>query len=161
MHWIIIFFDHFFQYIPSRITIGPKPKIPPKSYVEKLVKLTDHTYAYNSLTNFENEERAVTGNGNAESCALKKIVRWQQANWSESISDEFLAIWNHSADGWGFFSQDGRPFWQGFDNFLQRPLTTNKPLDGNGNNKNVTKIPIGKADGSLTIPVQSRPHSYI
>ena len=31
---------------------------------EKYVKLTDHTYACNSLTNFKYEVHAVTGNGN-------------------------------------------------------------------------------------------------
>ena len=34
-------------------TVGPNSKIPPK--VKKLVKLTDHTYNCNSLTNFEYE----------------------------------------------------------------------------------------------------------
>jgi hypothetical protein len=31
---------------------------------EKFVKLTGHTYAYNSLTNFQYEVHAMTGNGN-------------------------------------------------------------------------------------------------
>ena len=45
--------------------------------------------------------------------------------------------------------------------FFKKALDKKQPWNGNGNNKNVTRIPIGKADGSLTIPVQSRPHSYI
>jgi len=44
--------------------------------------------------------------------------------------------------------------------FLQRPWTK-QPWNENGNNENLTRIPIRKADGSLTIPVQSRPNSYI
>ena len=43
-------------------TVGPNVKIPPKSRFEKFVKMTDHTYACNSLTNFE--EETMTGNGN-------------------------------------------------------------------------------------------------
>ena len=31
--------------------------------VKKIVKLTDHSYAYNSLTNFEYEVNVMTGNG--------------------------------------------------------------------------------------------------
>ena len=40
------------------------------------MKLTDHTYACNSLTNFEYEAHAITGNGNqnAESC-FERLVK--------------------------------------------------------------------------------------
>jgi len=34
-----------------------------KKLIKKSVKLTHHTYACNSLTNFEYEAQAVTGNG--------------------------------------------------------------------------------------------------
>ena len=35
-----------------------------KNRIQKFVKLTGHTYAYNSLTNFQYEVHAMTGNGN-------------------------------------------------------------------------------------------------
>ena len=30
--------------------------------------MADKTYAYNSLTNFDNKKQATTGNGNAKNC---------------------------------------------------------------------------------------------
>ena len=36
----------------GRVTVGPNVKNPPKNRFQKIVKLTDHTYACNSLTNF-------------------------------------------------------------------------------------------------------------
>ena len=45
-----------------RATVGPNVKNPPKIDLEKIVKLTGHNY--DSLTNFEYEEHAMTGNEN-------------------------------------------------------------------------------------------------
>ena len=44
-------------------TIGLNVKNPPKIKVEKIVKLTDHANACNSLTKFEYEVRELTRNG--------------------------------------------------------------------------------------------------
>ena len=44
--------------------VGPNNKILPKIQSEKFVKLTDSTYARDSLTKFECEVHALTGNGN-------------------------------------------------------------------------------------------------
>ena len=41
--------------------VGPNDKNPPKTWFKKFVKLMDHTYAFNSLTNFEYEANAMTG----------------------------------------------------------------------------------------------------
>ena len=59
---------------------GPMAK-PAKNKIEKFVKLTDHSYACNSLTNFEYEAHTITGNGNqsAESC-LEKLVKSHLVN---------------------------------------------------------------------------------
>ena len=53
----------------------------------KFVKLTDHTYARNSLTNFEDEGRAITGNGNAKSWFWKKM-KSQQTSLNNSDHKE-------------------------------------------------------------------------
>ena len=34
-------------------TVGPNSKKPAKNYIEKFVKLTDHTCAWNNLANFD------------------------------------------------------------------------------------------------------------
>ena len=47
----------------QRRTAGPNIKNPPKTWLKKFVKLTDHTCACNDLTNFECEANAITGNG--------------------------------------------------------------------------------------------------
>ena len=47
----------------SRRTVGPNIKNPPKIQSKKIVKLTDHTYACNSLTNFYYEAYVIIGNG--------------------------------------------------------------------------------------------------
>ena len=52
----------------------------------KLVKLTGHTYARNSLTNFEIEGRAITGNGNAKSWFWK--MKSQQTSLNNSDHKE-------------------------------------------------------------------------
>ena len=44
-----------------------------ESKVEKFVKLTDHTYAYNNLTNFEYKVHAMTGNGNVLTFAIAPV----------------------------------------------------------------------------------------
>ena len=44
--------------------VGPNDKKLAKNLVQKFVKLMDHTYAFNSLTNFEYEANAMTGNKN-------------------------------------------------------------------------------------------------
>ena len=44
--------------------------------LKKIVKLTDHTSACNSLTNFEYEPHAMTGNGN--------YVNLQKLGWKNS-----------------------------------------------------------------------------
>ena len=50
---------------------------PAKNLIEKSAKLTHHTYACSSLTNFEYEEYAITGNGrcNQSKFAWKKFVK--------------------------------------------------------------------------------------
>ena len=53
----------------------------------KFVKLSDHTYARNSLTNFEDEGRAITGNGNAKSWFWKKM-KSQQTSLNNSDNKE-------------------------------------------------------------------------
>ena len=58
------------------------------------MKLTDSTYACNSLTNFEYEAYQLTGNGNAESFPFLKI---REINGSESIyladfSQDYLCV---------------------------------------------------------------------
>ena len=58
----------------------------------KLVKLTDPRYAYNSLTNFESKRRAITENGKAENCFLKKRS-WNHNKRTEVIS--FLVGFRH------------------------------------------------------------------
>ena len=46
-------------------TVGPNVKFPPKNLdLKKIVKMTDHIYACNSLTSFEEEGYTMTGNGN-------------------------------------------------------------------------------------------------
>ena len=50
---------------------------PAKNKIKKFVKLIDHTYAWNNLTNFEYVVQAITGNGsylNLQSFAGKKLV---------------------------------------------------------------------------------------
>ena len=47
--------------------------------IEKLVKLIGCTYACNSLTDFEDEELAITGNGNNVN-QLTKFVKTHQMN---------------------------------------------------------------------------------
>ena len=59
-----------------RVTVGPNVKNPPKMRLRKFVKLTGYTYACNSLTNFESEVHAMTGNGNQVN--LLKLA-WQNS----------------------------------------------------------------------------------
>ena len=48
----------------KRTTFELKSKIPPKTKFKKLVKLTGHTYACHSLTDFAFQAPAMNGNGN-------------------------------------------------------------------------------------------------
>ena len=53
-----------------RRTVWPNGEKPAKNYFfKKLGKLTHHSYASNSLTNFNYKEFAMTGNGNYENLA--------------------------------------------------------------------------------------------
>jgi hypothetical protein len=52
---------------PPPAQLGQISKSRQKLYAKEFVKLTDHTYAYNSL-NFDNIKQATTGNGNDKSC---------------------------------------------------------------------------------------------
>ena len=59
----------------ARRTVGPNSKNPPEIEVKKKsVKLTDHTYAYYSLTIFGREAYPFTGNGNSEIC-FEKLMK--------------------------------------------------------------------------------------
>lgn len=51
------------------------------------MKLIDHTYSCNSLTNFENEAHTMIGNGSDQTCC-EKIVKSRQVNL-------FLAGFSH------------------------------------------------------------------
>ena len=44
--------------------VGLNSKNPPKMRYKKFVKLTGYTYAFNSLTHLEYEDRGMNGNGN-------------------------------------------------------------------------------------------------
>ena len=78
-----------------RRTVGPRSKIPPK--IQKLVKLTGHTNASNSLTSFQYEVHTLVGNGN--------IVNLLNFAWKNSWNHIKLTyyfwrsyvIWNHCA----------------------------------------------------------------
>ena len=61
-----------------RRSLPPRAKLqePVKNKITNFVKLTGHTYAWNSLTNFENEARAMTGN--------KNNVNWLNFAWKNS-----------------------------------------------------------------------------
>ena len=48
------------------LTVGPTSKIPPKIKPKKIVKMTGHTNAYNSLINFQYVTHTLTENGNYE-----------------------------------------------------------------------------------------------
>jgi hypothetical protein len=64
-----------------RRTVGPRSKIPPK--IQKLVKLTGHTNASNSLTSFQYEVHTLVGNGNIVNLlnfAWEKLVKSHQVN---------------------------------------------------------------------------------
>ena len=56
--------------------------------------MTDHTYACNSLTNFEEEEYTMTGNGNHVTC---RNLHWKIREMTSGNLWRFLAIWNHCA----------------------------------------------------------------
>ena len=82
---------------PLPAQLGQISKSRQKLNAKEFGKLTNHTYAYNSLTNFDNKKRAITGNGNAKSCfelireintckLKKKIYFWRS-----------FAIWNYCA----------------------------------------------------------------
>ena len=81
---------------PSR-TIGPNIKIPPKINAIEFVILTDHTYADNSLTNFDNKKQATTWNGNTKSCVdlIREITTRKLKKWIYFWRS--FAIWNHCA----------------------------------------------------------------
>ena len=53
-------------------------KNPPKIGLTKLVKSTDHSYAFNNLTNFEHHSNAMTGNGSGVNS--KKRVKSHYVN---------------------------------------------------------------------------------
>jgi len=53
---------------PPPAQLGQISKSRQKLNAKEFVKLTDDTYAYSSLTNFDNKKRATTENGNAKSC---------------------------------------------------------------------------------------------
>ena len=57
-------FSYFFfvDLPPPAAQLGQMAKNPPKNQMRKFVKLTGHSYTWNSLTNFQHE--AMTGNGN-------------------------------------------------------------------------------------------------
>ena len=66
---------------------------PAKNLIEKSAKLTHHTCACSSLTNFEYEEYAITGNGRCiRKICLEKFVK----SHSEFIFGGFLVIQNHN-----------------------------------------------------------------
>ena len=48
-----------------RLTVGLNVKKPAKNYMKKFVKLTNHPYVFNSLTNFENKAHVIFGNRNS------------------------------------------------------------------------------------------------
>ena len=79
--------------------IGPKSKIPPKKTLKKLVKLTGHTYACNSLTDFAFQALVMNKNenyGNLLAHCLKKklsnhlIQRHSQAKKQNSVIKQIL-----------------------------------------------------------------------
>ena len=67
---------------PCRHTVGPNVKNPPKIRFQKIVKLTDHSYACNSLT-YSEYKTYPPGNRNrcdfAETC-FKKLMKSHQVN---------------------------------------------------------------------------------
>ena len=71
-----------------RSTIEPNEKKPPKIRFIKFVKLTGYTYAYNSLTNYEYEGHAMTGNGNDLNLLISPY-KISNTDASELISGEF------------------------------------------------------------------------
>ena len=65
-----------------------------KNYIEKLVKLTDHTCACNNLTNFQCEAKAINGNGsNMNMLKLAYKNSWNHFMWT--YFRRVLASWNH------------------------------------------------------------------
>ena len=75
-------------------TVGPNVKNPPKIRIQKkIVKLTNHTISFNSLTSFEYEHHTFAGNKNAESCSEKFVKsHYNKLKWT--CFWRILAIWN-------------------------------------------------------------------
>ena len=82
--------------------LGQMAKTRQKLDSKKLRKLTNDTYACNSLTNFEYEWYVMTGNGNymwiCRKIACKNL--WNHFGWTYFWL--VLAIGNHSKQAWGF-----------------------------------------------------------
>ena len=59
---------------PAEAQLGQMSKTRQKLEFKKIVKLTNHTISFNSLTSFEYEHHTFAGNKNAEGC-LEKFVK--------------------------------------------------------------------------------------
>ena len=71
---------------------GPNVKNPPKMWLKKFVKFTDHTCACHDLTNFEFEGNTIAGNGsyvNLQKLAEKNLWNHRTYFW------RVLAFCNH------------------------------------------------------------------
>ena len=76
---------------PAAAQSGPYVKNPPKISIAKFVKLTDYSYAYNNLTNYQFKVIYImAGYGNYANLSKKFCyhIEW-------TYSRRVLAIWNH------------------------------------------------------------------
>ena len=95
--WQLIFAQMTFAIDRPRSTVGLEAKNPPKIQVQNSLKLNYHTYACNSLTNFEDQVWTMTGNGNCVN-VLRFAGRhsWNHIMWINVRP--FLGSSNHCVD---------------------------------------------------------------
>ena len=98
----------------TRHTNGPNVKNPPKMWLKKFVKFTDHTCACHDLTNFEFEGNTIAGNGsyvNLQKLAEKNLWNHRTYFWRvlafcnhcETLHSEIIHPWTRKTSRYYYY----------------------------------------------------------